>query len=70
MLLLLTVQPGSLVGSFTGYFSNPPTATQADFQAECNRLSLYMFLLFIGKFILTYINKVSYYLPTIPPVPL
>ncbi|RYO73785.1 hypothetical protein DL766_008533 [Monosporascus sp. MC13-8B] len=57
---LMNVIFGALVGTFTNYFSGDPTSTQAEFQAQCDRLSLYLFILFIGRFVLTYINKFAY----------
>ncbi|RYP68269.1 hypothetical protein DL771_006771 [Monosporascus sp. 5C6A] len=48
---LMNVVFGAFVGSFTGYFQDPPTATQAEFQAECDRLSLFIFILFLGRMI-------------------
>ncbi|RYP09128.1 hypothetical protein DL765_008553 [Monosporascus sp. GIB2] len=46
---LMNVVFGALVGSFADYFSERPTLTQAEFQAQCDRLSLYLFILFIGR---------------------
>ncbi|KAI1335902.1 P-loop containing nucleoside triphosphate hydrolase protein [Xylariaceae sp. FL0016] len=57
---LMNVVFGGLVNSFNGYFQDPPTATREEFQATLNRFSLYIFLLFIARFILTYINKFAY----------
>ncbi|RYP20552.1 hypothetical protein DL767_009420 [Monosporascus sp. MG133] len=57
---LMNVVFGAFVGSFTGYFSQPPTQTQAEFQAQCDRLSLFIFILFLARFVLTYINKFAY----------
>ncbi|KAI1824479.1 P-loop containing nucleoside triphosphate hydrolase protein [Xylaria intraflava] len=51
---------GRLVNQFTGYFLDPPTLTRDEFQAQLNRNALYIFLLFLGKFILSYLNKFSY----------
>ncbi|KAI5927632.1 P-loop containing nucleoside triphosphate hydrolase protein [Camillea tinctor] len=57
---LMNVVFGALVGDFTGYFNDPPTATEAQFRRSLDRNALYIFLLFLGKFILTYINKFAY----------
>ncbi|KAI1431016.1 P-loop containing nucleoside triphosphate hydrolase protein [Xylaria sp. CBS 124048] len=51
---------GRLVNQFTGYFLDPPTLTRSQFQADLNRNSLYFFLLFLGKFFLSYLNKFAY----------
>ncbi len=50
---------GELVGNFTNYFREGTTVTQAEFQAEINRLALYIVYLFIGKFVLSYVAMVS-----------
>lgn len=53
---LMNVVFGRLVGDFTNYFT--PNAQSADaFSAQINRMSLYMFALFIARFGLNYINK-------------
>ncbi|KAH7027485.1 P-loop containing nucleoside triphosphate hydrolase protein [Microdochium trichocladiopsis] len=57
---LMNVVFGALVGQFTSYFTPNPTITQEEFQAGLNRQSLYIFLLFLGRFVLTYINKFSF----------
>ncbi|CAJ2500962.1 Uu.00g038150.m01.CDS01 [Anthostomella pinea] len=57
---LMNVVFGSLVNNFNGYFLVPPTATREEFTASLNRNALYIFFLFLGRFILTYINKFSY----------
>ncbi|KAI1333234.1 P-loop containing nucleoside triphosphate hydrolase protein [Xylariaceae sp. FL0255] len=57
---LMNIIFGRLVNNFTGYFLDPPTTTRAEFTALLNRNSLYIFLLFLGRFTLTYINKFSY----------
>jgi hypothetical protein len=50
--------PGQLVGNFTNYFVPGTTVTQAEFQAEINKQALYIFYLFIAKFVLSYISMV------------
>ncbi|KAI1376245.1 P-loop containing nucleoside triphosphate hydrolase protein [Hypoxylon crocopeplum] len=57
---LMNVVFGALVGDFNGYFLPTPTKTEDEFRASLNRNALYIFLLFIGRFILTYINKFAY----------
>ncbi|KAI2636040.1 P-loop containing nucleoside triphosphate hydrolase protein [Xylaria nigripes] len=60
LLPLINIIFGRLVNQFNGYFLQPPTLTRAEFQASLNTNSLYIFLLFLGKFILSYLNKFSY----------
>ncbi|KAI5867037.1 P-loop containing nucleoside triphosphate hydrolase protein [Durotheca rogersii] len=57
---LMNVVFGALVGDFSGYFLPVPTQTEAQFRASFNRNALYIFILFLGRFILTYINKFCY----------
>ncbi|KAI0593393.1 P-loop containing nucleoside triphosphate hydrolase protein [Biscogniauxia sp. FL1348] len=57
---LMNVVFGALVGAFTGYFNEPPTTTEAQFRRALDRNALYIFLLFLGKFILTYISKFAH----------
>lgn len=53
---LMNIVFGRLVGDFNNYFT--PSAQSADnFSAQINRMSLYMFALFIARFGLNYINK-------------
>lgn len=56
---LLTRTSGQLVGTFTGYFMEDGSVTQADFQREINRLALLITYLFIAKFVLSYFSLVS-----------
>ncbi|KAI0401024.1 P-loop containing nucleoside triphosphate hydrolase protein [Xylaria palmicola] len=51
---------GRLVNQFNGYFLDPPTLTRDQFQGNLNRNALYLFLLFLGRFILAYLNKFAY----------
>ncbi|KAI1111343.1 P-loop containing nucleoside triphosphate hydrolase protein [Nemania sp. NC0429] len=51
---------GRLVGDFNGYFIVPPTTTREQFQAAANRNALYLFIIFLGRFTLAYINKFAY----------
>ncbi|KAI0175754.1 P-loop containing nucleoside triphosphate hydrolase protein [Hypoxylon sp. FL1284] len=57
---LMNVVFGALVGDFSDYFLPVPTITEAEFRTSLNRNSLYIFILFLGKFVLTYINKFAY----------
>ncbi|KAI1498378.1 P-loop containing nucleoside triphosphate hydrolase protein [Biscogniauxia marginata] len=57
---LMNVVFGALIGDFGGYFNEPPTQTEAQFRASLDRNALYIFILFLGRFILTYINKFAY----------
>ncbi|KAJ1327607.1 ATP-binding cassette subfamily B (MDR/TAP) member 1 [Microdochium nivale] len=54
---LMNVVFGALVGDFTNYFTPGTTMTRDQFQTSLNRMSLYIFCLFLGRFFLTYINK-------------
>ncbi|KAI5465862.1 P-loop containing nucleoside triphosphate hydrolase protein [Mariannaea sp. PMI_226] len=54
---LMNVVFGQFVGHFSDYFLPGSTVTQAEFQKSVDRLSLYMFILFIGRFVLNYVNK-------------
>ncbi|KAH6634310.1 P-loop containing nucleoside triphosphate hydrolase protein [Chaetomium sp. MPI-SDFR-AT-0129] len=53
---LMNVVFGGLVGNFTN-FSTPNAQQASEFSSEVNRLSLYIFALFIARFGLNYINK-------------
>lgn len=53
---LMNVVFGGLVGNFTN-FATPNAQQASEFSAEVNRLSLYIFALFIARFGLNYINK-------------
>ncbi|KAI3323373.1 P-loop containing nucleoside triphosphate hydrolase protein [Xylariaceae sp. AK1471] len=57
---LVNIIFGRLVNQFNGYFLDPPTLTRDQFQASLNRQALYLFLLFLGRFTLAYLNKFSY----------
>lgn len=48
---------GQLVSQFTGYFSDPPTTTRAEFERMCDKQALYILALFLGRLFLNYINK-------------
>ncbi|KAI1680521.1 ABC transporter transmembrane region [Pyrenophora tritici-repentis] len=56
---LMNVVFGQLVGSFTTYFIPGTTVTSREFQAEVNRLTLYLVYLFIAKFFLSYISMLT-----------
>jgi ATP-binding cassette subfamily B (MDR/TAP) protein 1 len=53
------VSKGQLVGNFTSYFIPGTSVTRGEFQAEINKLALYIVYLFIGKFVLSYIAMVT-----------
>jgi ABC-type multidrug transport system fused ATPase/permease subunit len=48
---------GRLVGIFTKYFVADSGVTKAEFEASLNRQALYIFILFLARFFLNYINK-------------
>lgn len=52
---LMNVVFGRLVGNFTAY--SPSAESAGPFMSEVNRMSLYIFALFIARFGLNYINK-------------
>lgn len=56
---LMNVVFGQLVGSFTNYFTPGTTVTRQEFQAEINRLALFLVYLFIAKFVMSYISMLS-----------
>ncbi|RMZ70090.1 leptomycin B resistance pmd1 [Pyrenophora seminiperda CCB06] len=56
---LMNIVFGQLVGSFTGYFIPGTTMTSHQFQAEVNKLTLYLVYLFIAKFFLSYISMLT-----------
>ncbi|KAI2478315.1 MdlB ABC-type multidrug transport system ATPase and permease component [Pyrenophora tritici-repentis] len=56
---LMNVVFGQLVGSFTSYFIPGTTVTSRQFQAEVNKLTLYLVYLFIAKFLLSYISMLT-----------
>ncbi|KAF2193244.1 lipid A export ATP-binding/permease protein-like protein msbA [Zopfia rhizophila CBS 207.26] len=56
---LMNIVFGNLVGDFTGYFVPGTTITKQQFQASINKNALYIFLLFIGKFVLSYISMLA-----------
>ncbi|KAI1474051.1 P-loop containing nucleoside triphosphate hydrolase protein [Daldinia eschscholtzii] len=57
---LMNVVFGALVGDFNGYFLPVPTQTEAQFRSSLNRNALYIFILFIARLVLTYVNKFAY----------
>ncbi|KAI0873469.1 multidrug resistance protein [Hypoxylon argillaceum] len=57
---LVNIIFGRLVSDFNGYFLDPPTTTRGEFQALLNRNALYLFILFLARFTLAYINKFAY----------
>ncbi|KAF5019025.1 hypothetical protein F66182_8975 [Fusarium sp. NRRL 66182] len=54
---LMNVVFGQFVGEFADYFLPGSTTSRSDFDKSINKLALYMFFLFLGRFILNYINK-------------
>ncbi|KAF4967770.1 hypothetical protein FSARC_4744 [Fusarium sarcochroum] len=54
---LMNVVFGQFVGNFTDYFLPTSTTSKSDFDSNIDRLALYMFFLFLGRFILNSINK-------------
>lgn len=50
---------GQLVGNFTNYFIPGTNVTRDEFQADINKLSLYILYLFIAKFVLSYLSMVK-----------
>ncbi|KAG5777540.1 hypothetical protein H9Q73_008791 [Fusarium xylarioides] len=48
---------GQFVGNFTEYFMPGSTTSQSDFNNSIDKLALYMFALFLGRFVLNSINK-------------
>jgi hypothetical protein len=56
---LMNIVFGKLVGNFTAFFTPGNTMNAADFEESLNRQSLYIFALFIARFGLNYMNKVS-----------
>jgi ATP-binding cassette subfamily B (MDR/TAP) protein 1 len=46
------------VGNFTDYFVEGTSVTKAEFQAELNKMALYIVYLFVAKFVLSYIAMV------------
>ncbi|PVI03643.1 P-loop containing nucleoside triphosphate hydrolase protein [Periconia macrospinosa] len=47
---------GELVGDFTGYFTAGSGMTEEQFRASVNLNALYIFCLFLGKFVLGYVS--------------
>ncbi|KAI1311404.1 multidrug resistance protein [Xylaria venustula] len=57
---LVNIIFGRLVNQFNGYFLVPPTLTRDQFQANLNRNALYLFVIFLARFTLAYLNKFAY----------
>lgn len=49
---------GALVGEFNDYFVDGNSLSEDAFKSTVNKNSLYIFYLFIAKFVLTYISMV------------
>ncbi|KAK7432704.1 ABC transporter bea3 [Neonectria magnoliae] len=54
---LMNVVFGNFTKEFSDYFLPDSTTTRAEFEKSLDKLSLYMFFLFLGRLILNYINK-------------
>ncbi|GKT98660.1 leptomycin b resistance protein pmd1 [Fusarium langsethiae] len=54
---LMNVVFGQFVGNFTDYFLPGSTTSQSEFNSSVDKLALYMFFLFLGRFVLNSINK-------------
>jgi len=50
---------GQLVGQFNDFDTPNTTQTQGDFEALLDKQSVYLLALFVGRFGLSYINKVG-----------
>ncbi|MCJ1388690.1 hypothetical protein MMC18_001539 [Xylographa bjoerkii] len=57
---LMNVVFGKLVGSFNGYFIPGSNVSKDEFLASVNQNALYIFYLFIAKFVLDYISIYSF----------
>ncbi|KAI1346307.1 multidrug resistance protein [Xylaria sp. FL0043] len=57
---LVNIIFGRLVNQFNGYFLVPPTLTRNEFQGQLNRNALYLFIIFLARFTLAYLNKFAY----------
>ncbi|KAG9230574.1 P-loop containing nucleoside triphosphate hydrolase protein [Amylocarpus encephaloides] len=51
---------GQLVGNFNDYFTPGTTLTQASFERSINKFALYIFILFIARFVCNYISKFAF----------
>ena len=51
---------GRLVNGFNSYFTPGKQPTMADFNRLLNRQSLYIFILFLARFLLNYVSKFSF----------
>ncbi|KAJ4166784.1 hypothetical protein NW765_008710 [Fusarium oxysporum] len=54
---LMNVVFGQFVGNFTEYFMPGSTTSRSEFNKSIDKLALYMFALFLGRFVLNSINK-------------
>ncbi|KAL0938787.1 ABC transporter [Colletotrichum truncatum] len=57
---LMNIIFGQLVNEFNGYFIPNTTTTEAEFKRIADRQSLYLFILFLARFVLNYINKFAF----------
>ncbi|KAI0416611.1 multidrug resistance protein [Xylaria grammica] len=51
---------GRLVNQFNDYFLDPPRVTRGEFQSGLNKQALYLFIIFLVRFTLSYLNKFAY----------
>ncbi|KAF2262188.1 leptomycin B resistance protein pmd1 [Lojkania enalia] len=56
---LMFIVFGNLVSDFTGYFVPGSGVTKERFQSSANKNALYIFYLFIGKFVLSYLSMLT-----------
>ncbi|KAM5363134.1 hypothetical protein ACJZ2D_012184 [Fusarium nematophilum] len=56
---LMNVVFGQFVDEFSDYFQPDSTTPRKEFEKSIDKLALYMFFLFLGRFVLNYINKAS-----------
>ncbi|OTB02343.1 hypothetical protein M426DRAFT_322771 [Hypoxylon sp. CI-4A] len=57
---IMNIVVGKLIGDFNGYFLPVPTTSEAQFRSSLNKNALLIFVLFLARFALTYINKFCY----------
>ncbi|EXJ60037.1 hypothetical protein A1O7_04186 [Cladophialophora yegresii CBS 114405] len=57
---LMNIIFGHLAQNFNDYFLPNSTTKESSFKAAVNKFSLYFFLLFIGRFVLTYISTFGF----------
>ncbi|KAH6998433.1 P-loop containing nucleoside triphosphate hydrolase protein [Ilyonectria sp. MPI-CAGE-AT-0026] len=57
---LMNVVFGQFTGEFSDYFLENSTTTKAEFQKTIDKFALYMFFLFLARFVLNYVNKLVF----------